>query len=183
MWVNKKATDMVKIDGDVSDWRMSDDGSAIVYVSNEKVYKVSKFKEDMKQTLLYEDEDISTLDASGNLKKIYAYSSHGETVYYIKGKNKAVEICDDVDSYAYNEKDGKLYYVTDKEIYSAKTSSSSKKKVSGLDGDASYVYATLNGVVAYTSDDGDYICYYIGKKPVKVFEENYNSSYDDDDDE
>jgi hypothetical protein len=172
MWVNKKATDMVKIDGDISDWRMSDDGSAIVYVSNEKVYKVSKFKENMKQTLLYEDEDISTLAVSGDLKKIYAYSYDDDTVYYIKGKNKAEKIVDDVDSFAYNEKDGKLYYVTDKELYSAKKSSSSKKKVSGVDGDASYVYSTLNGVVAYTSDDGDYLCYYIGKKPVQVFEED-----------
>lgn len=172
MWVNKKATDMVKIDGDISDWRMSDDGSAIVYVSNEKVYKVSKFKENMTPKLLYEDEDISSLAVSGDLKKIYAYSDDDNTVYYIKGKNKAEKISEDVDSFAYNETDGKIYYVTDEELYSAKKSSSSKKKVS-VDGDVYYVYSTLNGVAAYASDSGDSICYYIGKKPVQVYEEEY----------
>jgi hypothetical protein len=82
-----------------------------------------------------------------------------------------VKISEDVDSYAFNEKDGKVYYVSDEDLYSAKTSSSSSKKVS-VDGDAYYIFSVLNGVVAYTSDDGDYICYYIGKKPVQVFEQD-----------
>jgi uncharacterized Zn finger protein (UPF0148 family) len=171
MWVNKKASDMVKIDGDVSSIWMSEDCSSVVYVSNEKVYKVSKFKANMEPKLLYDDEDISSITASADLKKIYAYSYNDDTLYYIKSKNKAVKISEDVDNYAFNEKDGKIYYVSDEDLYSAKTSSSSSKKVS-VDGDAYYVGAVLNGVVAYTSDGGEYICYYIGKKPVQVFEED-----------
>jgi hypothetical protein len=172
MWVNKKATDMVKIDGNVGSVRMSDDCSSVAYVKNSKVYKVSKFKDSMEPTLLYEDEKVGSIVASGDLKKIYAYSSNDETIYYLKGKNKAEKISEDVDDFAFNETDGKLYYLTDGEIYSAKTSSSSKKKVSGVDGDAYYLDATRNGIIAYTNDGGDYLCYYIGKKPVKVYEED-----------
>jgi hypothetical protein len=171
MWVNKKATDMVKIDGDVGSVHISDDCSSVAYVSNNKVYKVSKFKESMEPTLLYDDEKISSIATSGDLKKIYAFSSDDDTVYYLKGNNKAEKISEDVDDFAYNETDGKLYYLNDEEIYSAKTSSSSKKKVSGVDGDAYYLDAKSNGIIAYTNDGGDYLCYYIGKKAVQVYEE------------
>jgi uncharacterized Zn finger protein (UPF0148 family) len=168
LWVNKKASDMVKIDSNVYDAKMSSDGSAVVYVSNNKIYKVSKFGESMEPKLLYEDEDIYSLAASDDLKKIYGYSYEDDTLYYIKSSKKAEKICDDVDSFAYNSKDGKLYFVTDEELYEAKTSSSSRKKVS-VDGDAVSVSAALNGVTVYTRDDGDYICYLIGKNLVKVY--------------
>lgn len=169
LWVNKKASDMVKIDSNVYDVKMSSDGSAIVYVSSNRIYKVSKFSENMEPKLVYEDEDIYSLAASDDLKKIYGYSYEDDAVYYIKSSKKAEKICEDVDSFAYNSKDGKLYFVTDEELYEAKTSSSSRKKVS-VDGDAVSVSAGLNGVTVYTRDDGDYICYLIGKNLVKVYE-------------
>jgi hypothetical protein len=171
LWVNKKASDMVKIDSNVYDVKMSEDGSAIVYISGNRIYRVSKFKESMDSELVYEDEDIYSLAVSDDLKKIYGYSYEDDTVYYIKGSNKAEKISEDVDSFAFNSKDGKLYFVSDEELYEAKTSSSSKKKVS-VDGDAAAVSSTVNGVVAYTRDGSDYICYLINKKLVKVYEED-----------
>lgn len=173
LWVNKKATDMVKIDSNVTDAELSADGKSIVYVSSYKVYKVSKFKESMEPKLLYDDEEIYTIAASSDLKKIYGYSyDDDDSVYYIKNSKKAEKISEDVDSYAFSYADGKLYFVSDEDLYVAKTSSSSKEKVS-VDGDASYVYASLNGIVAFTRDGAEYTCYFInGKKPVKLYEED-----------
>ena len=168
-WVNKKATELVKIDSGVSSVLMSDDGSAVVYVSNNKVYKVSKFKEDLEPELLFDEEDVYYVVASTDLKKVYAYSYAEQTLYYIKNSKKAVTISDEAESVAFNNVDGKVYFVADEELYEAKTSDSSKKKVS-IDGDVYSVSSSTKGVMAFAEDGGDYTCYAIGKKLVTVYE-------------
>lgn len=168
-WVNKKATELVKIDTSVSSVLMSDDGSAVVYVSNNKVYKVSRFKEDLEPELLFDEEDVYYVVASTDLKKVYAYSYAEQTLYYIKNSKKAVTISDEAESVAFNNVDGKVYFVADEELYEAKTSDSSKKKVS-IDGDVYSVSASTKGVMAFAEDGGDYTCYAIGKKLVTVYE-------------
>lgn len=169
-WVNKKATEMVKIDSSVSSVLMSDDGASIVYVSNEKVYKVNKFKEDMDPELLFDEEDVYSVVASSDLKKVYAFSYDEQSLYYIKNSKKAVTISDEAESAAFNNVDGKVYFIADGELYEAKTSDSSKKKVS-IDGDAYSVSSSTKGVMAFAEDGGDYTCYAIGKKLVTVYED------------
>ncbi len=59
--------------------------------------------------------------------------------------------------------------MADEELYEAKTSDSSKKKVS-IDGDVYSVSSSTKGVMAVAQDGSDYTCYAIGKKLVTVYE-------------
>ena len=169
-WVNKKATEMSRMDKSVSNIQMSEDGSAVVYVSKQKVYKIDKFKADVEPKLLYDDEDIYYLVASADLKKVYGYSYDDEAVYYFKNSKKAVKLSEDVDSMAFNYNNGKLYLAADEELYEAKTTESSVKKVS-VDGDVYSVSSSLNGVLVYSQDGSDYVCNFIGKKMTTVYED------------
>lgn len=169
-WVNKKATEMEKLDKNVGSVLMSEDGSSVVYVSKSKVYRIDKFKADVEPKLLYDEDDISYIVASNDLKKVYGFSYDDDAVYYFKNSKKAVKLREDVDSMAFNYGNDRLYLVSDEELFEAKTSESSVKKVS-VDGDVYSVSSSLNGVFVYSSEGSDYVCDFIGKKTIRVYED------------
>ena len=122
-----------------------------------------------------ENKNVETLEGQGNEEQKEQsqpekkYTDEEVNNISVKNSKKAVTISDEAESVAFNNVDGKVYFVADEELYEAKTSDSSKKKVS-IDGDVYSVSSSTKGVMAFAEDGGDYTCYAIGKKLVTVYE-------------
>ncbi len=165
-WLNDKGTDAIKVvNSDYLDTiQLSEDGKSLLYIRNGELCKISKFNEDMKSTTLYDDEYLKHFVASGDLSKIYLITDEDE-LYYYKSQKKIEKISNDFtydyDNIAYNESQKKIFYIEDGDLYSATTTSKSKKVVRS---EVQSVCSWLDGVVYSMYDDGTTTGYYLEKK-------------------
>lgn len=172
-WINQKASDTVKIASSVSTCQISEDGQSLIYVKNNKLYKVDKISESMVSEVLYDTETVVRTIASVDLSKIYVVTDDDE-LHYIKKANKTERISNDIsDEYDvyYNSITGKICYLEDDTLYTAGTTSKSKSSIAS---DVKNINARGEGVVYYVrNDDDEVVVYFLGKKPVELYRYDY----------
>ena len=164
-WFNKEGTDAVRMSSVETEGLcvISEDGKSAICVMNSGLYEIDKLSDKMEAKLLYDEEEIQSVYASGDLSKIYLVIN-GE-LHYLKGKNKTVEFADDLgygpNPAAYHDEAKKIYYAEEGILYCAGTKESSIEVVAE---NVTAVYAFADGVVYITNDGTGNRLFYIGEK-------------------
>lgn len=168
-WFNKEGTDAVRMSSIETEGLcvVSEDGKSAICVMNSGLYEIDKLSDKMEAKLLYDEEEIQYVYASGDLSKVYLVID-GE-LHYLKGKNKTVEFADDLgygeNLVAYHDEAKKIYYIEEGTLYCAGTKENSIEAVSD---NVTAVYAFADGVVYTTNDGTENRLYYIGEETLEI---------------
>ena len=173
-WLDNKGTEAVKIVNSsyLSAYQLSEDGNSLLYLDGGDLYKVAKFNQEMKSTVLYEEDYLDYFVASKDLSKVYVVTEDDE-MYYYKNKKKLEKISNDFeydyDNLAYNESLKKIFYIEDDDLYAAGTTGKSKDVVME---EVYSVNSGFGGVVfsSYDEDEDTETYYFMDKKkPTQLF--------------
>ncbi|MCH5274953.1 MAG: zinc ribbon domain-containing protein [Lachnospiraceae bacterium] len=163
-WLNKKGTDTVRI-ADPDTYQISADGKSLLYQSGRKIYKISKFNEDMNAKVVFSDNDLSGFVASGNLSKVYAIID--DELHYVKSETKTERISNDLSTYnyysvvVYNDNMDKVFFIEDDALCYAGTTAKSKTEV---EEEVDRIQKVINGIAYIVTDDGESTYYYMKNK-------------------
>lgn len=164
-WFNKEGTDAVRMSSIETEGLcvVSEDGKSAICVMDSGLYKINRLNDKMEAKLLYDEEEIQAVYASGDLSKVYLVIN-GE-FHYLKGKNKTVEFADDLgfgaNLAAYHDDVGKVYYIEEGTLY---TAGSKENSIEAVAENVSALYGFADGVVYITNDGSGNRLFYIGEK-------------------
>ena len=164
-WFNKDGTDAVRMSSIETEGLcvVSEDGKSAICVMDSGLYKINRLNDKMEAKLLYDEEEIQAVYASGDLSKVYLVIN-GE-FHYLKGKNKTVEFADDLgfgaNLAAYHDDVGKVYYIEEGTLY---TAGSKENSIEAVAENVSALYGFADGVVYITNDGSGNRLFYIGEK-------------------
>ena len=148
--------DKVKVESELNDYLVNEDGSKILYENEDNelyVYKVSS-----KKSTKIADDISNLLDWSEDLNELI-YSTSDDEVYYAKG-TKTTKLVSDVEGVFYSDVDNKVVvYETDDVMYYQKGTGKAIKVEDSEDVRSVYIY---NDKELYFTkyDDGEYELFY-----------------------
>lgn len=172
-WFEKKETDGYKIVSSYDDCQLAADEKSLIFLDDGELYKVEKFGEDMDKNLLFDEEYVDEFFANDNLSKVYVVI--GEELHYVKKENKTELITDKLYdtffSIIYDDKEEKIFFIEEGDLFAAKTNEKSKEKV---DEKVENVYGNFNITIYIKVDEETELeSYYIinDGAPMKLFAE------------
>ena len=168
-WLNKEGTDAVRMSNvEAPEFCIvSEDGKSAICAMGGGLYKIDKLNDKMESKLLYDEEEIQYVFANDNLSRIYLVID-GE-LHYLKGKNKTVELADDLgigmNLVAYHDEAKKIYFIEDDTLYCAGTKENSVETVAE---NVSAVYEFAEGVAYIINNGTESRLFFIGEETLEL---------------
>ncbi|MGN0578621.1 MAG: hypothetical protein ACI4J4_08375, partial [Ruminiclostridium sp.] len=140
----------VKIASGYSSYTLSEDGSTIVYLKNDRLYKASTTNPDSEVKLA---SDVSKYAADSTLKHIYYYNDDEKEFFYVTGtEDNNKKVGEDYPNSLTVTDSGVCVYIYDNNSIGCSVRGS-KEKVKGIS-EVSGIYKSGNTVFAKDYDDG-----------------------------